>query len=53
VVNLFFAKKSLTKTNRCVGALPWRGNQLLVFSFSFWPHPQSDGPTHETGISLM
>jgi hypothetical protein len=22
VVNLFFAKKSLTKTNRCVGALP-------------------------------
>jgi len=34
VVTLFFAKKSLTKTNRCAGALFWRRKQLLVLHFS-------------------
>jgi hypothetical protein len=33
VVTLFFAKKSLTKTDRCAGALPWTRNQLLVLHF--------------------
>ena len=34
VVTLFFAKKSLTKTDRCAGALWWRRNQTLVLQFS-------------------
>jgi len=34
VVTLFFAKKSLTKTDRCAGALSWRGDQLFIFHFS-------------------
>jgi hypothetical protein len=34
VVIVFFAKKSLTKTDRCVGALSWRRNQMLVSHFS-------------------
>jgi len=34
VVTLFFAKKSLTKTDRCAGALSCWGNQLLVLHFS-------------------
>ena len=34
VVTLLFAKKSLTKTNRCAGALSWRRNQLFVLHFS-------------------
>jgi len=33
VVTLFFARKSLTKTDRCAGALSWRRNQLFVLSF--------------------
>ena len=33
VVTLFFAKKSLTKADRCAGALSWRGNQLFIFLF--------------------
>ena len=32
-VTLFFAKKSLTKTDRCAGALSWRRNQTLVLCF--------------------
>ena len=31
---LFFAKKTMTKTDRCAGALPWKRNQLLVLHFS-------------------
>jgi hypothetical protein len=31
---LFFVKKSLTKTDRCAGALSWKRNQLLVLHFS-------------------
>jgi len=45
VVTLFFAKKSLTETDRCAGALLWRRNQLLVFRFrdiSFLPRPWVD-----------
>ena len=34
VVTLLFAKKSLTKTDRCAGALLWRRNQLLVLHLS-------------------
>jgi len=34
VVILFFAKKAITKTDRCAGTLSWRRNQLLVFYFS-------------------
>jgi len=34
VVTLLFAKKSLTKTDRCAGTLSWRGNQLFIFNFS-------------------
>ena len=34
VVTLFFSKKTLTKTDRCAGALPWRRNQLLFLHFS-------------------
>ena len=34
VVTLFFSKKSLTKTDRCAGALSRRRNQLLVLHFS-------------------
>jgi len=34
VVTFSFAKKSLTKTGRCAGALSWRRNQLLVVLFS-------------------
>ena len=33
-VTLFFAKKSLAKTDRCAGALPWSRNQMLVLRFS-------------------
>jgi hypothetical protein len=33
-VTLFFAKKFLTKTDRCAGALSCRRNQLLVLHFS-------------------
>jgi hypothetical protein len=33
-VTLFFAKKCLTKTDRCAGALSCRRNQLLVLHFS-------------------
>jgi len=42
VVTLFFAKKSLTKTDWCAGALLWRGHQLFIFHFSgvsFRPYP--------------
>ena len=34
VVTLFFNKKSLTKTDRCAGALSWRRHQLFFFYFS-------------------
>jgi len=34
VVTLFFANKSLTKTDRCAGALSLRRNQDLVLVFS-------------------
>ena len=34
VVTLFFARKSLTNTGRCAGALSWRRNRLLVLHFS-------------------
>ena len=34
VVTLFFVKKSLTKSERCAGALPSRRNQLFVLPFS-------------------
>jgi hypothetical protein len=34
VVTLFYAKKSLSKTDRCAGALSWRRNQLLTLHFS-------------------
>ena len=39
VVTLFFAKRSLTKTDQCAGALSWRRNQLLILhvSRSFLP----------------
>ena len=40
-VTLFFAKKSLTKTDRCAGALSSRRNQLL-FPYFFGALP-SDG----------
>jgi hypothetical protein len=33
VVTLFFANKSLTKTDHCAGALSWRRIQLLVLHF--------------------
>ena len=32
-VTLFFAKKFVTKTDRCAEALSWRGNQPLVLHF--------------------
>jgi hypothetical protein len=32
--HVVFAKKSLTQTDRCDGALSWRRNQLLVLRFS-------------------
>jgi hypothetical protein len=41
VVTLLFAEKSLTKSDRCAGAMSWSRNQLLVLNFrrfSFWPH---------------
>ena len=31
---MFFARKSLTKTDRCAGALPGKRNHLLVLHFS-------------------
>jgi len=34
VVTLFFSKKTLTKTDRCAGALLWRRNRLLFLHFS-------------------
>ena len=34
ILILFFAKKSLTETDRCAGALSWRTNRLLVRHFS-------------------
>ena len=34
VVTLFFVNKSVTKTDRCAGALSWGRNQLLVLHFS-------------------
>ena len=34
VVTLFFSKKTLTKTDRCAGALSWRRNRLLFLHFS-------------------
>ena len=34
VVTLFFAQRSWTKTDRCVGALSWSRNQLLVLHIS-------------------
>jgi hypothetical protein len=34
VITMFFYKQSLIKTNRCAGALSWRGDQLLVLDFS-------------------
>ena len=34
VVTMFFAQKSLSKTDPCAGALSWRRNQLLVLHFS-------------------
>jgi hypothetical protein len=34
VVTPFFTKKSLTKTDRCAGALSYRRNQLLFLHFS-------------------
>jgi len=41
-----FAKKSLTKTDRCAGALSWRKKTNCCFSIflevSFWPHPKVD-----------
>ena len=37
VVTLFFAKKFLTATNRCAGALLWRRNQLLVLFWGVFP----------------
>ena len=33
VVTFVFAKKSLTKTDRCAGALSWRRNKLTGFHF--------------------
>ena len=35
VVIFFIAKKSLTNTERCAGALSWRKNKLMVLHF-FW-----------------
>jgi len=42
--NFFFPAKSLTKTNRCTGALSWRRNSLSPFfgEIAFWPHHQGD-----------
>jgi len=34
IVTLFFAKKSLTKTDRCAGELSWRRNHQLVVHIS-------------------
>jgi hypothetical protein len=34
LVTLFFANKSLTKTDRCAGALSLKRDQLLLLSFS-------------------
>jgi hypothetical protein len=34
VVTLYYAKRSFTKTSRCVRALSWRRNQLSVFHLS-------------------
>jgi len=34
VGTFFFAKKLFTKTDRCAGALSWRGNQPLLLHFS-------------------
>jgi len=34
VVTLFFAKKALTKSDRCAGALSWKRKRVLVFHFS-------------------
>ena len=34
VATLFFAKNSMTRTDRCAGALSWRRNQLFVLHFS-------------------
>jgi hypothetical protein len=34
IAPLFPAKKSLTNTDRCAGALSWRRNQLLLLNFS-------------------
>ena len=34
VVTMIFVKKFLTKTDRCVGALSWRRNQLSILHFS-------------------
>ena len=34
VATLLFVGKSLTKTDRCAGALTWRRNQLMVLHFS-------------------
>jgi hypothetical protein len=49
VATLFFPSKSLTKTNRCAGALSWRRNKQFVSIFrgvAFWQHPQGDKWCH-------
>jgi hypothetical protein len=57
---LLFSKKSLTKIDRCAGALSWRSNQLLVLHFSgrflltapLKPR-RMPMPTYEADISLI
>jgi len=49
VVALFFAKKSLTKTDRCAGALSWKRNQTMVI-FVFGAFPSNRIPKATKGV---
>ena len=52
VVTLFFARKSLTKTDRCPGALLWRRNQVLPISPFFGIFSSDRIPNVTKGASV-
>ena len=54
VITLFFAKKSLTKTERCAGALWRKGNQLLVSPFfGAFPSDRIPKATKDASVHLL